>query len=199
MDIDLTRTRNYQAYELSRTMNIDLLKIRNYQSFELTRTMNIDVSRLRNYQAFDLSRTMNIDVTRSRNYQAFMMLNPSELGPAADVRSMRVTDENGNTQDTFSSGYIVQFEFIVENTGNTTLLNGLISVEILDPAETPIFLNYFYETLIPGTHRSYVLGYRIPDYGLEGTHTVKVMVFTNWPSQGGSGLDSGTATFNVTT
>lgn len=199
MDIDVTKTRNYQAHELHRTMGIDLSKTRNYQSFELIRTMNVDVSRLRNYLAFDLSRTMNVDVTRSRNYQAFTMLNPFELGPAADVRSMRVTDQNGNTKDTFSRGNTVQFEFIVENTGNTTLVNGLISVQILDPTETPIFLNYFYETLTPGTHRSYVVGYRIPDYGSTGTHTAKVMLFTNWPSQGGSGLDSETSSFNVTT
>jgi len=196
-DAKFWRTRNYVPFELLRTMNSDFFKTRNYEAFELKRTMNMDVTKLRNYEAFEIRRTMNADVTKLRNYLAFQMREPSELGLAVNIGPILTTDQNGNIVSTFMPGDIVQFEFAVENIGNSTLTNGLISTQLLDPSETPIFLNYFFETLSPGSHRNYVVGYSIPLEGPTGTYTVRVMSLTNWPSQGGTGLDIETTTFEV--
>ena len=196
-DAKFWRTRNYMPFELLRTMNMDFFKTRNYEAFELIRTMNIDVIKLRNYEAFEMRRTMNADVVKLRNYLAFQMREPSELGLAVNIGPILTTDQNGNIAGTFMLGDIVQFEFAVENIGNTTLTNGLICSQLLDPSETPIFLNYFYETLSPGTHSNYVVGYRIPEEGSTGTYTVKAMALTDWPSQEGIGLDAETGTFIV--
>lgn len=178
-------------------MSADMTKTRNYQAYELLRTMDTDLLKLRNYQAFDLIRTMDTDVTKLRNYQAFQMFDPAELGLAVAVGPILTTDQNGSVADAFNRGDVVQFEFVVENIGNATLTNGLISVQVLDPSATPMFLNYFYETLSPGAHSNYVVGYRIPEEGATGTYTVKAMALTDWPSHDGIGLDIETATFTV--
>jgi len=69
---------------------------------------------------------------------------------------------------------------------------------ILDPSNTPIFLTYTFESINPGDFEEFIIGYRIPLAESAGMYTVKIMVFTDWPSKGGIGLDIETSTFNVT-
>jgi len=42
-----------------------------------------------------------------------------------------------------------------------------------------------------------IFGFRIPYQAATGTYKAKVMIFTDWPSNGGIGLDVETITFNV--
>ncbi|MEM3753316.1 MAG: PKD domain-containing protein [Candidatus Micrarchaeaceae archaeon] len=117
---------------------------------------------------------------------------------SVEIKNLMITDQNGNPKTNFNKGNIVQFNFTVENTGNIDLKNGLISVMILDPSNTPIFLSYTFESINPGDFEDLIIGFRIPLDEPAGLYTVKIMVFTDWPSQGGIGLDIETSTFNVT-
>jgi len=192
---DLIKLRNQQPSELERTMNVDLLKLRNYQYLELTRTMSADVIQLRNYQNVELIRIMNADITKLRNTLFFEMTEPGQL--IVDVGSIMTTDQDGNPKATFNKGEIVQFEFVIANAGNLTLTRGLVSTMILDPSNTPVYLSYTFEDLASGASKKFIMGYGLPLDSPTGTYTVKVMVFTDWPSKGGIGLDVETSPFNV--
>jgi len=196
MDIDTFKLRNYQVFELSRTMNADLLKLRNYLSFELTRTMNADIVKLRNYQIHELIRTMNADVIKLRNYQAFEMTIVIDEY-ILSISNLETTDQNNNPKTNFLRGDIVQFHFSVENTGNPSLYNGLISIEVLDPSENVVFISYLYDNILHGSTEEFFFGYKIPAEEPTGTHTIRAMILTDWPSEGGIGLAIEEATFNV--
>lgn len=194
-DAGFWRTRNFLPAELSRTMDADLIKLRNFQSFELTRTMDADVIKLRNYEAFELKRTMNADVIKLRNFQAFeMTLTINEYG--ISVSNIETTYQ-GTPQTVFIRGDIVEIHFNVTNTGDPSLYDGLVSVEILDPSEEVVLLNYFLDDIFHGMTEEYVVGYRIPYLSQIGTYQVKAMVLTDWPSAGGLGLAVQEGTYDV--
>lgn len=116
---------------------------------------------------------------------------------SVDIKDVVITDQNGNPKTNFIRGEIVRFNFCLENTGSLILSRGLVSVEVLDPLNIPVFLSYTFEDLDIGASKEFIIGYGIPLGGVIGTYTVKTMVFTNWPSQGGIGLDIETSTFDV--
>ena len=117
---------------------------------------------------------------------------------AIEIVNITITDQNGNPRTTFTKGEIVQFNFTIKNVGDLDFENGLVSIMILDPFNTPIFLSYSFETIIPGSIEQIIIGYRIPMDVPLGTYTVKIMVFTDWPSKGGVGLDVETSMYEVT-
>jgi len=210
-DAEVTRTKNLQYFQLE-PGNVDVTTYRNLQYFELEPN-NVDVIRLRNLQYFELEPN-NADAIRYRNMQYFQLepndaditrlknLQYFELVPVGDlvinIGPITTTDQDGNPKTTFNKGDIVQFEFVVENAGSLQLTRGLISAMILDSSDTPVFLSYTIEDLASGTSKKFIMGYGLPLDSLAGTYTIKVMVFTDWPSKGGVGLDIETTTFNVT-
>jgi hypothetical protein len=113
-----------------------------------------------------------------------------------NITYLATTDQNSNVMTDFPKGDIVQVNFTLYNTG-VPFGNGLISIMIMDPSDNVIFLSYTYDDFSIGTKEDVIFGYRIPPEALVGTYTVKVMVFTDWPSEGGVGLDVKTAAFNV--
>lgn len=115
-----------------------------------------------------------------------------------EIKNLSITDQNGNPKNNFAKGDIAQFNFTIENTGNLDLKKGLVSIMMLDPSNTPIFLSYTFENINPGAFEELIIGYRIPLDASTGTYTIKIMVFTDWPSKGGIGLDIETSAFNVT-
>ena len=117
---------------------------------------------------------------------------------AIEIVNITITDQNGNPRTTFTKGEIVQFNFTIKNVGDLDFENGLVSIVILDPFNTPIFLSYSFETIIPGSIEQIIIGCRIPIDVPLGTYTVKIMVFTDWPSKGGVGLDVETSMYEVT-
>jgi hypothetical protein len=191
-DAEFSRTKNLQYFQLE-SGNVDVTRFRNLEYFELEPN-NADIIRFRNLQYFELEPN-NADVTRLKNLQCF------ELAPVGDlvinIGPIAITDQDGNPKTTFNRGDIVQFEFVVENTGTLALARGLVSTMILDPSNTPVFLSYTFEDLASGTSKKFIIGYGLPLDSPNGTYTVKVMVFTDWPSKGGIGLDIETSTFNV--
>jgi serine protease AprX len=115
-----------------------------------------------------------------------------------DIKNIAITDQNGNPKARFIKGDVVQFNFTIENAGNLDLERGLISLMILDPTNTPIFLSYTFENLNGDASKEFIIGYRIPFDVTTGNYTGKIMVFTDWPSHGGVGLDIEIRTFEVT-
>jgi len=115
-----------------------------------------------------------------------------------NIGPVLTSDQDGIIKTDFNRGEIVQIEFTIENAGNFSLTNALISTMILDPSNTTAFLSYTLENLPLEFFEELVFGYRIPLVGSAGIYTVKVMVFTDWPSKGGIGLDIETTAFDVT-
>jgi len=115
----------------------------------------------------------------------------------AEIKNLVITDQNGNSKTDFGKGDTVQFNFTIENKGSLDLKNALISEEILDPENTPLFISYTIERIDPGASKEFIIGYRIALTALSGNYTVKIMAFTSWPSEGGTGLDIENGTFNV--
>jgi hypothetical protein len=114
-----------------------------------------------------------------------------------NITYIATTDQNGNVKTNFTKGDIMQANFTLHNTG-VPFANGLVSIMIMDPSDSVIFLSYTFKDFSIGTKEDLIFGYRIPWEALAGTYTVKVMVFTDWPSKGGIGLDIETSAFNVT-
>ena len=194
-DAGFWRNRNFYPAELARTMNSDLIRLRNYESFELKNTMNADVIKLRNYEAFELKRTMNADVIKLRNFQAFEMAQP--INETEISISSIETAFQGVPQSVFVRGDIVEIYFNVTNTGDPSLYDGLISVEIFSPSGEVIFLTYLFDDVLHGMTEEYLVGYRVPYFSDIGTYLVKAMVLTDWPSEGGIGLAIEEGTFDV--
>lgn len=191
-DADVIRYRNLQYFELEPN-NVDVLRLQNLQFFELMPN-NADAIRYRNLQYFELEPN-DADVIRLKNLQFFELAPIGNL--AITIGPITTTDQEGNPKTTFNPGDIIEFWFVVENVGNLPLTRGLISALILDPSNTPVYLSYTFENLASGASKKFIMGYWIPLDATAGNYTVKVMVFTNWPSKGGIGLDIETSTFNV--
>jgi hypothetical protein len=160
---------------------------------------DVNVSRVRNLQVFEMTSPVHPPgdayVSRLRNLQVFeMAYQIHEI--KINITSIATTDQNGNVMTNFTKGDIMQVNFTLHNTG-VPFANALISIAIKDPSDSVVFLSYTFEDFSVGTKRNLIFGYRIPSEALAGTYTVKVMVFTDWPSEGGVGLDVKTATFNV--
>lgn len=193
---DVTRYRNLQHFELTPNP-ADVTRFRNLQYFELAPNY-ADIIRYRNLMYFQLEPN-NADAKRYRNLQYFL-LEPLIYAFKINVTSLTITDQNGSPTSNFLRGGIVQFDFIIENLGgpeNLPLYDGLISTVVLDSSNTLVFLSYTFEDLPRGASEEFIIGYRIPTDGLAGTYTVKVMVFTDWPSEGGLGLAIEESTFTV--
>jgi hypothetical protein len=206
---DVTRTKNMQYFEMA-TENSDVTRFRNSQYFEtqhgdvdVTRDKNLDyfeliaidadLTRYRNQQCFELE-GRDADVTRLKNLQLF------ELAPVvfgAQIGTITTQDQNGAAQTDFNRESIVQFSFTVTYTGTEELINAIVYVQVLDPTSTPVFRSYVVDNILPGQVRPYVFGYGIPLDAAIGAYTVRAMVFTDWPSNGGIGLDIETSAFNV--
>jgi len=188
---EVTRTKNLQYFELE-LGNADVTRAKNLQSPELVPN-SADVTRLRNLQYFELEQN-DADVTRLRNLQYFEL---TDFGPVSYITSLTITDQNGNPRNNFNRGDIAQFDFTIENIGSFNLTKALISTIVLDSSSTPIFLSYTFEDLLVGQDTRIIVGYKIPLEASIGTYTVKVMIFTDWPSKGGVGLDIEALSFFV--
>lgn len=193
---EVSRKRNLNLYELQRTMNVDVYRVRNIEYLELQRTMNIDTYRLRNCHFSEMQRSMNTDVLRLRNLQLLEMSIPvSEYN--INITEVLTKDDGGNIKYIFLRGEIVQVEFTITNIGNIWLEDGIVSIILFDPLSRPVMLSYFTETLRSGQTQKHVFGWRIPFNSQKGNYTVKVMIFTDWPSKGGVGLATKQVQFNV--
>lgn len=189
---DITRFRNLAMLELAPN-NADITGYRNLGFLE-SQPNNADIIRYKNLPCLELGPN-DADVIRYRN----LLYLPMDLilSYAANITSLTVTDQNGNPTNTFLRGDMAQFKFTIKNIGNFPLSNALVSTQVQDPSSNPVFLSYSREDLAVQASKNFIIGYKMPDNGLIGSYTVKVMVFTDWPSSGGIGLDIETATFTV--
>ena len=193
---DVTRYRNLQHSQLASNPS-DVIQFRNLQYFELTPNP-ADVIKYRNLMYFQLGPN-NADVKRFGNLQYFQ-LEPLAYEYKINVTSLIITDQSGNPTSNFLRGDVAQFDFVIENLGgleSLPLYNGLVSTVVLDSSNTLVFLSYTFEDFPRGASKEFIIGYRIPTDGLTGTYTIKIMVFTDWPSQGGLGLAIKESTFIV--
>lgn len=188
---EVTRTKNMQYFEMIPT-NADVTRDKNLEYFELI-AIDADVTRYRNQQYFELE-GRDADVTRLKNLQLF------ELAPVvfgAQIGTIATQDQNSVPKTDFYRESIVQFSFTVHYTGTEELINALVYVQVLNPTSTPVFQSYVVDSILPGQVRPYVFGYGIPLDAAIGAYTVRAMVLTDWPSDGGIGLDIETSAFNV--
>jgi len=206
-DAYVTRFKNLQSFEMTPQVHplgdAYVTRLKNLQSFEMTPQIhppgNAHISRLRNLQCFEMTPQVHplgdAHVTRFRNLQCFeMAYQIHEI--KVNIAYLATADQNGNQTVNFMKGDMVQINFTIHNTG-VPFTNALISTVILDPSSNVVFLSYTFEDFSVGTKENLVFGYRIPQEAPAGTYTVKVMVFTDWPSEGGVGLDVKIATFDV--
>lgn len=193
---DLTRYRNLQFFELAPN-HADVIRFRNLQYLELAPNHG-DIIRWRNLMYFELEPN-DADIIRFRNLQHFL-LEPLPYEYKIAVTSLLITDQNSYPTSDFLAGDIVQFDFVVENlggSGDLPLYDGLVAVVILDPLDTVVSLSYTFVNLPRGAAEELFFGYWIPFDATAGTYTVKVTVYTDWPSEGGIGLAQETSTFHV--
>lgn len=185
--------------------NAEVSRLRNLQAFEMTSQPphppgDVDISRLRNLQVFEMTPQEphppgDAYVSRLRNLQVFeMAYQIHEI--IANITYLATTDQNGNQTANFMKGEVIQMNFTIHSTG-VPFGDALISTVILDPSSNVVFLSYTFRDFSIGTKENVIFGYRIPQDAPAGIYTVKVMVFTDWPSEGGVGLDVKTAAFNV--
>jgi hypothetical protein len=185
--------------------NAEVSRSRNLQAFEMTPQPghppgDVDISRLRNLQVFEMTPQEphppgDAYVSRLRNLQVFeMAYQIHEI--IANITYLATTDQNGNQTANFMKGDVVQINFTIHSTG-VPFGNALISTVILDPSSEVAFFSYTFEDFSIGTQETFILGHRIPQDALIGAYTAKVMIFTDWPSEGGVGLDAKIATFDV--
>lgn len=189
---DIIRYRNLQSLELAPN-DADIIKYRNLQFFEL-QPNNADIIRYRNLAYFELEPN-NADVIRYRNLACMPM--DTTLGYEINITSLMITDQNDNPRSNFLRGDVVQFKVAIKNIGNYPLVEGVISVMIFDPTNTPVLLYYTLEDMAIQQTIQVIFGYRIPSTAQLGTYAVKVSVFTDWPSQGGIFLDTESSTFTI--
>jgi hypothetical protein len=206
-DANVSRLRNLQVFEMSSLYppgDAYVSRVRNLQVFEMTPQVHppgdVYFSRMRNLQVFEMTPQPphppgDANVTRLRNLQCFeMAYQIHEV--KINVTYLATTDQSGNQTIDFLKGDVVQVNFTVSNTG-VPFANALISTVILDPSNDVFFLSYTFRDFSVGTKANIIFGFRIPEDAPAGTYTLKVMVFTDWPSEGGVGLDVKIATFNV--
>lgn len=204
---EVSRTRNLQCFEMTPSVhppgNASVTRLRNMQVFEMTPQIHppgdVYVSRMRNLQIFEMTPqvhpTGDAYISRLRNLQVFeMAYQIHEI--KINITYIATTDQNGNVKTNFTKGDIMQVNFTLQNTG-VPFANALISIVIKDPSDSVVCLSYTFEDFSVGTKKNLIFGYTIPSEAPAGTYTVKVMIFTDWPSEGGVGLDVKTATFNV--
>ncbi len=209
-DAEVSRRKNLQCVE-SQYGNSDVTRYRNLAMQELAPN-NADITRYRNLQYPELQPN-NADVTRYRNL-AYLELEPNDadviryrnlvyialdevIGYEANITSLMVTDQNGNPQTSFLRGEIAQFNATIKNIGNYPLVGGVVSVMVFDPTSTSVLLAYTLEDIAVQQTKQVIFGYRIPSNAQVGTYTVKISVFTNWPSKGGIFLDTESSTFTI--
>jgi len=203
----VTRFRNLQCFEMTPPVHppgdLYVSRLRNLQCFEMTPQIHppgdVYISRIRNLQIFEMIPQAHPSgdafITRVKNLQCFeMAYQIHEI--KTNITYIATTDQSGNQTTNFMKGDVVQINFTIHNTG-VPLANGLISIVITNPSDNMVFLSYTFKDFSIGTSESFIFGYRIPQDAPEGIYTVKVMVFTDWPSEGGVGLDVKIATFNV--
>jgi len=206
---EISRTRNLQCFEMTPSVhppgNASVSRLRNLQVFEMTPQPphppgDVYISRIRNLQIFEMTPQPShppgdVYITRLRNLQCFeMAYQIHEI--KANITHLSTTDQSGNQTINFMKGDTVQVNFTIYNSG-VPFANALMSTIIQDPSSNVVFLTYAFEDFTVGATRNFILGYRIPQEAQAGAYTVKVMVFTDWPSEGGVGLDVKIATFNV--
>jgi len=193
---DITRKRNLQGFKLE-INNLDVKRSKNLLSFKLEYN-DAHVIRYRNMQGYELIKN-DAHVIRYRNIQHFQLV-PVEIDYQVDILNVFLTDQSGNPSSNFVRGDVVEVYFTVRNGGafeSIPIENGLVSVLVEDSAEIPMFLTYVYIDLPRDTSEELIFGYRVPLEGPIGVYTVRIMMFTNWPSQGGLGLAVQEATFSV--
>ncbi len=204
---EVSRTRNLQVFEMTPQVhppgNASVSRLRNMQVFEMTPQVhppgNASVSRLRNMQVFEMTPQVHPGgdayISRLRNLQVFeMAYQIHEI--KISVTHIATTDQNGNVMSNFTKGDTIQVNFTLHNTG-VPFAGALISIVIQDPSDNVVLLGYTFRDFSVGTKANLIFGYKIPSDALAGTYTVKVMVFTDWPSEGGVGLDAKTVSFNL--
>jgi len=182
---------------IAQTNNAEVSRTRNLQCLELAPN-DADLTRYRNLLGLQLDQN-DAHVIRYRNLQSFQ-LEPLLYEFKINVTSLFITDDNDNPKTGFLKGEIVQINFVITNLGGAEslpLTNGLIAVTIQNPSLETIYLAYTYAHLNRGESRNFIFGYKISYEAVPGTYTVKVMIFTDWPSEGGLFINSKTAEFIV--
>ena len=56
---------------------------------------------------------------------------------------------------------------------------------------------YTFDSIMANSTGKFIFGFRVPYESSTGTYIAKVMIFTDWPSNGGIGLDVEILTFNI--
>jgi hypothetical protein len=190
---EVTRIKNLQYFELEPN-NADLTRKGNVQYFELKPT-NADVSRYKNLQYFEI-KPNSADVIRYRNLQCLELAElPSSL--TINITSLILTDQDRNPNTDYSPGDVLQIDFIIKNMGCVYLMRGLVATIVLSPSNMPSFLSYTFVDLPSGLSKEFIVGYRIPANADVGIYNVRVLIFTDWPSEGGYGLTVEETAFTV--
>jgi len=192
---EVSRTRNLQFFEMEPIGDVHVTRTKNLQFFE-TVVNEVHITRTLNLQFIEMGIIGDVHVTRTKNLQFFEMTSPV-YEYDINITNLVITDQYGQTKSNFTRGEMAQFNFTIMNSGNIGLKDGLVSVMILNPLNEPEFLFYTYETVYPGGSKQIVIGYRVPTDAYLGNYIVKVMVFTDWPSKGGVGLDIKMSSFIV--
>ena len=183
---EVSRTQNLQVLEMLPSThppgNASVMRTRNLQFYEMTHSVHPPgdayLSRTRNLQYFEM---------KSLLYQFKI-----------NITSFAITNQSGYPMTNFLRGDVVQLNLTITNSGGADslpLADGLLSVMILDPLEIEVHLTYTFIDIEKGQNENFIFGYRIPMSASPGAHTIKVMVFTDWPSQGGLGLAVKESTF----
>ena len=192
-DVDVTYTSNLVRLRL-KSNEVDISQSQNLVASRLD-SMDTDITQNNNLLALRLGPN-NADVTLNNNLIALLL--EQSLTPSVSITSLSTTDQSGNLKTDFKAGEVAQINFVVTNIGSVDLKSGLISVIIVDPSETPLFLAYTFDDINKASSKEFIFGLTIPFEASLGTYTVKALVFTNWPSEGGEGLAVETTAFNVT-
>lgn len=208
---EVSRRSNVQYFEMTPPVhppgNSSVSRLENLQFFEMIPPVhpagNSSVVRTGNLQLFALTPTVhppgNAYTIRTGNVQYFEMA-PLLYEFKINITSLVTTDQNNNPTSNFLRGAIVQLNFTIRNLGGTESLplsKGLISTVVIDPTNTTVSLTYTYEDLPRGASRESIVGWRISTTGATGAYSVKITIFTDWPSRGGIMLDVETKTFTV--
>jgi len=116
--------------------------------------------------------------------------------PQLYISDVTLSDQSGNIRMNYTRGEVIQLNFTVTNMGDINVESFLIAVMVLDPSNTSQLICYTFDSMANSTGK-FIFGFRVPYESSTGTYIAKVMIFTDWPSNGGIGLDVEILTFNI--
>lgn len=94
-------------------------------------------------------------------------------------------DPEGNPKFTFALGDPVKIfaEITTTEYMGKRDLSFIAVIMVIDPQETPIFISLFQGIISPGEVITISTGFKIPEDALTGNYTVRIMIWSDWPSK----------------